>query len=176
MVIFDPTTHSDPYYPQSHFVLVVDAVTKEALNEWDYVQPVGNWMVDFGAGDDWAPEDSTVEAYDDGDPADGDVAAGDSVYAARLETTATNENRDLKAVGMRAGYDDGQWFLQFGGPIDGITREGNNSTSQFSYAPGFYTFQIDTLTGRVGVGDTLPERPSLGDPVASSSVGHWSLY
>ena len=172
LVIFDPTTHNDPYYPQSNFVLAVDASTKAPLNEWDYVQPVGNWMVDFG-GSDWSPDDSNFAAFDEGDPVDGDVVAGDAVYAARLEALVAADDRELKAVGLRTGAGDENWFIQFGGASDGLTVDGNNSTSRFGYTPVFHTFQIDTLTGRVGVGDAVPERPSLQDPVP---VGDWQLY
>ncbi len=173
LVIFDPTEHTDPYYPQSNILLVVDAVAKTPLNEWEFVQPVGDFMEDFG-GSNWTTEDINFEAYDDGYAEDGDVAAGDAVYAIRLETSATNSDRSLKAVGYRAGKGDGSWKIQFGGPGDGLTISGDNSLSKFSYTPGLYTFQIDTLTGRVGVGDTLPERPSLDDP--TTKVDSWSLY
>ena len=173
LVIFDRNEYGDGYEPSTNIVLIVDNATKVPLNQWEYVQPVGDWMIDFGGVSDWNADDVAFMAFDEGDPLDGDAVAGDGIYTIRLETAVSASNRSLKAVGRREGLEDGPWTIQIGGPGEGVTFETTNTNIPFSYTQGVYTFQIDTLTGRVGVGDTPPQRPSLEEPV---KVQSWSVF
>ncbi len=173
LVIFDCNQYDDGYEPSTNIVFIIDNVTKQPLNEWEYIQLVGDCMIDFGGESDWNASDEGFMAFDDGSTADGDVIEGDGVYTVRLETTATASNKLFKAVGRRLGMEDGEWDIQIGGPGEGITYQVTNNLISFSYTPGVYTFQIDTLTGRVGLGDEPPARPSLEIPVA---VNGWELH
>lgn len=176
LVIFDQNVYSDLYYPQKNLVFIVDQETKQSLNEWDYVQPVGDWMIDFGGATDWNADDAGFVAFDEGDPRDGDAVAGDGVFSIQITTSATASNRQLKAVARRIGVEDDIWDIQLGGAGEGITHLTTNTNIPFSYSAGTYTFQIDTLTGRVGVGDSPPQRPSFEALGSEVSVQHWELY
>lgn len=171
-IVFDRNQYDDPYEPSANIVLAVDNATKTSLNVWEYVQMVGDWMIDFGGASDWNAADYGFAAFDEGLASDGDAAAGDGVFAIRLETSATATNKQMKAVGKREELGDSDWAIQLGGPGEGITWNTTNTNMSFSYTPGTYTFQVDTLTGRVGVGTTPPKRPSLTAPVA---IEDWSL-
>lgn len=175
LVLFNRNTLSDASYePKQDIVVVVDAVTKAPLNSWEYVQPVGDWMKDFGGTGDWMPSDLSFQAFDDGEAGDGDAVAGDGIYTAKFMATATGSDKSLKAVGKRTNASDPDWKVQFGGPGNGVTYSGDNSTIKISYTQNQeYVFQIDTLTGRVGIGTTPPQRPPLELP---SNVLEWSLY
>lgn len=176
LVVFDQNEYSDAFYPNTNLVFVIDPTTKQPLNEWDYVQPVGDWMIDFGGAADWNADDFGFAAFDEGDPHDGDVIAGDGVYSLRIETAATAANRQLKAVARRIGIADGIWDIQLGGEGEGITFQTTNTNIPFSYTPGTYTFQVDTLTGRVGAGDIPPQRPSLDNLGTTVSISDWQLW
>ncbi len=170
-VVFDQNQYEDDYEPSSNIVFIVDNKTKSPLNQWEYVQLVGDCMIDFGGESDWNADDSGFEAFDQGIVSEGDQVADDGVFAIRIQTDATAANKQLKAVGRRLDMGDGQWDIQIGGPGEGLTINTTNTNIPFSYTPGEYTIQIDTLTGRVGVGSIPPERMSF-----EVSVGGWELH
>lgn len=179
LVVFDKNTYSDPYYPQTEIVAVVNAADKAPLNTFSYVQPVGQWQSGFGSTD-YNADVAAMAGFDDGQTAtSGDVTAGDGVFAVKLteldNVGGTNEN--LKAVGRRQGTADSGFTIQLGGPDDGLTISGNNSQSQISYtALQTLTFQMDTVTGRVGIGATKPQRAAIFDPGSPAAATSWDLY
>lgn len=179
LVVFDKNVYSDSYYPQTEIVAVVDAATKAPLNTFSYVQPVGQWQSNFGATD-YNADVAAMAGFDDGNTAtNGDVTAGDGVFAVKLTEldNQANSNEALKAVGRRQGTSDTGYTIQLGGPDDGLTINGNNSQSQISYtALQTLTFQMDTVTGRVGIGATKPQRAAVLDPSNPASATSWDLY
>lgn len=77
------------------------------------------------------------------------------------------------AIYVTGNFDNPTWSPGTGaGPGEGITWNTTKTNMSFCYTPGTYTFQVDTLTGRVGVGTTPPKRPSLTAPV---KIENWSL-
>ncbi len=179
LVVFDKNVYSDPYYPQTEIVAVVNAADKAPLNTFSYVQPVGQWQSNFGATD-YNADVAAMAGFDDGQTAtNGDVTAGDGVFAVKLTEldNQANSNEALKAVARRQGTGDSGYTIQLGGPDDGLTINGNNSQSQISYtALQTLTFQMDTLTGRVGIGATKPERAAVLDPSNPAAASNWDLY
>ncbi len=148
-VVFDRTAYGDTHYtPYEDFVVVLDADTREALNDWDRIQPVGDWQDDFGSGN-WNNNDPALNAAETS-------LAG--LYSITIEAFETNTDRELKAVGdstadwsVQDGWEGNGWDFQFGGPTDGVTFDGNNGTSPMSYdSEEEVTIFIDTVTGRVG--------------------------
>jgi len=179
LVVFDRNIYADNYFPQSDFVAVVDGPTKDPLNTFDVVQPVGAWQSEFGASD-YSTGVAAMQAQDDGVTAtSGDVTAGDGVFAVRLTEldNVGGTNQNMKAVAQRVGLGDTGFKIQLGGPQDGLTIDGNNSQSQITYAAlETITFQIDTTTGRVGLGTTVPLRPAILDPATAAEASAWDMY
>lgn len=179
LVVFDRNIYADNYFPQTDFVAVVDGPTKAPLNTFDVVQPVGAWQSEFGATD-FSTGVAAMFAFDDGVTAtSGDVTAGDGVFAVKLTEldNVGGTNQNMKAVAQRVGQGDTGFKIQVGGPQDGLTIDGNNSQIPITYAAlETLTFQIDTLTGRVGLGTTAPLRPAILSPGFAAESKAWDLY
>jgi len=179
-VVFDRNTYADGLTPATDIVAVVASTSSRSpLNTFSYVQPVGNIQHNLG-GSDWDTSATLMQAYDDGLATHGDAVAGDGIFAAKL--TALDEarlfaaTRQVKAIATRTGTGDGGYTIQLGGAIDGLTVSGNNGAANVTFSGGdILTFQIDTVTGRVGAGVGLaaPTRPAALLP-ATASVTDWS--
>lgn len=166
LVQFDTNTYSDGCAPSTRFVWT-DPATRRTVS---YVQAVGDFMVDLGNSDNWISGAPAFQLFDAG--ANGDVTSGDGIYAKTFTAPALT-GKQFKAVGSEGG----SWKYQFGGPGEGATVNGNNTSMIFSTAGGALTFQVDTVTGRVGVGAAKPTRPSTINAVpAVSAVSDWSLF
>lgn len=167
LVQFDTNTYSDGYSPSTRYVWT-DPQSRYVPS---YVQPVGDFMSEFG-GSDWNNNDSLFQMVDSG--AEGDVVAGDRIYAKTLVAFTGVTNANWKGLGAQ-----GSWQYQFGGPGEGFTVNGNNDHAQFTAAGGSsVTFQIDTATGRIGIGSALPVLPATrNEPaVRSASASDWQLF
>jgi len=184
LVLFDTNDYTDGYEPATDFVVVLDADTRDPLNTWDKVQPVGDWQSEFGSTD-FNAAAPAMDAADDGSTPD--TAANDGIFSVTLTELADSGDftADVKAVGQRTGAGDTGFDIQFGGPLDGLTITGNNSAASFTFTGGAdHTFKIDTATGRVGVDLTGtkaladPDRGEYFDPnvPVATSVTDWTLY
>ncbi len=161
-VIFDRTPYDDTHYtPYEDFVVVLDHATRAPLNEWERVQPVGNWQDDVGSSE-WNENDPALNASETS------LAGLYSIALAELEGNSQTDAQ-LKAVGVPLADWSEQgwgspWDTQFGGPLDGFTFDGNNGVSLMSYdADEEFTIFIDTVTGRVGKAQ-LPTKDTDGAP------------
>ncbi|CAN5425266.1 hypothetical protein BH09SUM1_BH09SUM1_03950 [soil metagenome] len=178
-VVFDRNTQSDAaYQPVTDIVSVLNHLTGAPLNSFSRVQPVGDWQVDFGAAGNYDANQAAMVALDDGVVGtSGDVTAGDNIFAVKLSAFATASGKNLKAVGTRSlGPEANGFSIQFGGPLDGFTVDGNNGQGAFAYvASTAYTFQVDTVTGRVGIGAAKPARGAyIG--TGPAAVNDWSVF
>lgn len=183
LVVFDRNTYTDGAQPASDFVFIIENPADEedpivGLNTWDRIQPVGDWQDAFG-GANFDTGQVFFEANDDG--TNGDLAAGDDVWTLVAEAFQAVDADQVKAVGARAGTSDGGFFIQFGGTDDGVTISGNNSAFPFDFTPGMYTFQVDTITGRMLVTRStsapfVPQRSELFGGEPSAADEGWNLY
>ncbi len=174
-LVFDRNTYTDGYSPASDFIVVLDDATDLALNEWVRVGVVGNFQGDFG-GVDWTPDAAPFTALDGG--AGGDVFAGDLVYALTLEAFVDGTDKQLRGVATKTGQS--AYRNELGTPTNGLVTDGSNVngllgyTGDFDYVAGDVTFQLDTVTGRIGVGSTVPERASYA--TGAADVDDWMMY
>lgn len=162
-VQFDTNTPGDGYSPSTRYVWTDPASRRVPPR----VQAVGDFMVDLGGLSDWNANDPFFELVDDG--TSGDLTAADGVFAKNFGPTVLN-NKNYKGVGSP------NFDFQFGGAGDGYTKFGNNPNVLFSVLAGDVIFQIDAVTGRVGVGATGPTRPPSLNDAPASSVTDWSVY
>lgn len=172
-VILDRNAYADTeFQPAGDFVVVLDDATGFGLNQWSRVQPVGDFQTDFGAAGNWDNNLAFMNASQT-------TTVG--LWSVTLGAFLSNTDRALKAVAnldVDAGADN--WKYQMGGPLDGVTVSGNNTAATFSYVgsdptPIPYTFWIDTITGRVGVGNTAPVRGNyIG--IQPTAADNWVIY
>ncbi len=175
-VYFERNVYSDGYQPDHDFIVVNDYATKWSLNNWARVGVVGNFQADFG-GVDWTPDASPFRAFDNG--LNGDVIAGDEVYALTLQAFVTSTDRQLRGVAQKVGQS--AYRNELGTPTGGLITDGSNVNGLLGYAGDFdyvsgndYTFQLDAITGRVGTGTTVPERGVF--LIYFPGVEDWMMY
>ncbi|MCC5875334.1 MAG: hypothetical protein JJU11_03845 [Candidatus Sumerlaeia bacterium] len=198
-MIFDRNNYTDGFQPATDFVVVLGeeaAGQRSFLNDFSYVQPVGNFMNAFGSPD-WSNNAPDLEILDNGTPPD--TVAGDLIFS-YLEFNNAFDNAvagaEIKAVLRRAGVaaddptDGGDgWNIQAGGPDDGLTIDGNNSVGNFDVVQGTdYVFKVDAVTGRVGAAQAAaktlsdPDRGAeyydaqSGTTTPSTNVNDWLLF
>lgn len=165
LVQFDQNTYGDGFSPNTRYVWT-DPNSRRAAT---YVQVVGDFQVDFGGGSDWNANDSFFQLADAG--AAGDVTAGDKIFAKTM-TGPAETTKNWKAVGQAAFSP-----VQYGGTGDGATFQGNNPNVPL-VSPINPTFQVDTVTGRIGISTGKPTFPpnNTRDRLPVSAVSDWSIY
>ncbi|MCX7019338.1 MAG: choice-of-anchor X domain-containing protein [bacterium] len=163
---FDTNVLADSYVPNTRYVWT-DPVSRRIP---PYVQAIGDFMIDLGGAGNWNNSDPNFQLLDNG--LNGDVVAGDNIFAATFANPAGVPSRQYKAIGLQ-----GSWEYQFGGAGDGYTRNGNNPTIIIDVpAPANVIFQTDATTGRIGIGGNLPTRPPTINAQAPTDVADWMLY
>lgn len=164
LVQFDTNTYADGYSPNTRYVWT-DPASRRATT---YVQAVGDFMNEYGGVGDWNNNDPLFQLSDGG--ANGDVAAGDKIFAATFAGAPPVPGANFKALAQQ-----GSWDFQLGGAGDGYTYLGNNPNI-VANLPANATFQADSVTGRVGIGSALPFLPATRNATAGSAVNDWSMY
>lgn len=173
VVRYDTNALADTsFYPNDDIVTVLSLAGRNT-RDFSNVQPVGSWQSEFGSTD-YNNNEPLMFGNDAG--TGGDVTAGDGIFAVTLaELNSITGVGALKALATTtAAPEASRWDLQLGGFADGVVRGGDNSQPTFNYTAGTsYVFQMDVVTGRVGVGAAKPNRPAY---LSYASVSDWTMF
>jgi hypothetical protein len=166
LVQFDTNVRNDGFSPKTRYAWTDPASRRTPT----YVQVVGTIQTALGGNSDWNSADTNFEAKDLG--TNGDVTAGDLIYALSVTGGPATTGKVYKAIGGTNGF-----TYQFGGEGDGATYKGNNP-SLSGDTPASPIFQIDAVTGRVGLGASKPVRPATinATTTAPNAARGWALY